>query len=397
MDEDDVVERILVSDDEGEFISLFTSPRGKFWSDYALPSICFTNAVKCATALLERKTDLRVKINHYVLHGYYPLHLAAWKLFPGLVKLFLLHGARTDLICKDFVRKELIQKTPLSIALQSARRMDCLNGWTPGQSSIFKLIIRLCLPEMHDALDTIEPLALVTDTWELQIMAKDFALEGKLHEFALLLMVARERLLDPIIIVSRMEKPIRPTPSYSIPIIQYINCELDLLIEEVYKSFGNDTHNITPNHKKMMKMLNSATLLLEVFERASDDIKMLKENLVKGVPISLATKHFYAGLSEAGFFLKPSDYDLRHVSCTRKPAVMATEHSECGTQQLRFGLFSQLKKTAPRMHDNVVPFSKPLRRGIKTLPSDKCSIHTNQVSAILDVQVKKGTKAIEQV
>lgn len=76
-----------------ELLSYLKSPRGRQLDKLEFTrSIAMFHAVNIATAMLEGKLGVRIDVNEYNL-----LHHAARMGYPKLVKLFLSHGARTDI------------------------------------------------------------------------------------------------------------------------------------------------------------------------------------------------------------------------------------------------------------------------------------------------------------
>lgn len=195
---------------------------------------CLFNARFCVDALIKRcMMNLRVDVDSPVFGGYFPLHLTAKLLYPKLVAVLLLY-ARSDVICADgIIMEEDRGVYPLNIALQAARNDECLKGWTPGRSSIFKLIILLCLWKMRDALETIR--ALSRRTKNIEMVVYRYAKEGKLIELAILLIVSSPSILDATICQGRDGS----SSERSMTISQCMKMEFASLIDEEFKLVGN--------------------------------------------------------------------------------------------------------------------------------------------------------------
>lgn len=91
---------------------------GGFCTDLILKWICSLGASTCATALLQGQTRVSVDLNVPCDLGRYPLHLAASALHYDLVKVFLSHGARTDIRNKHTKERNSL---PINEAIKSLR------------------------------------------------------------------------------------------------------------------------------------------------------------------------------------------------------------------------------------------------------------------------------------
>ncbi|KAL3507947.1 hypothetical protein ACH5RR_033329 [Cinchona calisaya] len=250
----------IASDRKDEFVALVKgllenneSGISPFRIGEIIPWICKHQAKDCAAALITGETGLELDLNVALVGGEYPLHLAAHNLSLELVKLFLQHGARDNVVDDD-------QKLPLMVALDAISCHDFLADWTAGKS-IYKLVYVLCLWELRKPLDVAKLLS--TDTEVVRLVANQCVKEGKLVQLAALLMVAREKLLEPL-------------PGYESDgsvLGLYIMKNLESSITEKFKlmAFGK-IEEIRPC-ERMRRMMLSATLLLQIFERAGGVIE----------------------------------------------------------------------------------------------------------------------------
>lgn len=120
-----LVGSFIAADKKDEFVCLI---KGQLKSDDSwtcslkirelLNKICLHEATKCATALIAGETGLQVDLNAALIGGEYPLHLAARNLSFELAKLFLEHGAQTNVATND-------EKLPLQVALEAIS----INHW----------------------------------------------------------------------------------------------------------------------------------------------------------------------------------------------------------------------------------------------------------------------------
>jgi len=110
-------------------------------------------------------------------------------------------------------------------------------------------IVSLCQPYLKSALAANK--LLVESYNNIGEFALYYAMEGKLVELAVLLIVAREKVLN-----GRMMIP------------QFVRNQILSLIGEQVKLAGECTHSEVTEIQQKMIGLNSTALLLEVFERA---------------------------------------------------------------------------------------------------------------------------------
>ncbi|XP_027154871.1 uncharacterized protein LOC113754816, partial [Coffea eugenioides] len=140
-----------------------------------LSRICLHRSTDCASALLAGETGLKVDINAALIRGGYPLHLAAHHLSFELAKLFLEHGARTNVVADD--------KLPLQVALDAISHHDFIADWTP-EKSVFKLIYMLCLPSLRKPLEVVKLLSAGIDSKDVEKVGSYCVEEGKLIQLA---------------------------------------------------------------------------------------------------------------------------------------------------------------------------------------------------------------------
>ncbi|KAG5555483.1 hypothetical protein RHGRI_006211 [Rhododendron griersonianum] len=184
----------------------------------------------------------------------FPLHYAAKSLSAELVQLFLSHGARTD------------------IKLHDTRGMRGHHGLLPLEIALDVASLML----QYYPLEVIKLLARSSEN--VGKIAYKYAMEGKFAEFAILLMVAREKVLVPI--------------TFSTQDGDGWDGSMTL-------------HQCLENRR--LGWLRSIALLLQVFERAGNAIEecILVPQSKEEMEIDLALR-----LKEAGFRLKKGDFDF---------------------------------------------------------------------------------------
>ncbi|KAG5555583.1 hypothetical protein RHGRI_006283 [Rhododendron griersonianum] len=210
---------------------------------------------------------------------------------PELVKLFLRYGARTDV---RYARKvwrgrgmlPLNGMLPLDTALYAARELV----YSYQQKSLFKWIVFLCLPSLKPSLVVNKLLVETSDN--IEEFAYYYAMEGKLVELAVLLIVAREKVLN-----GRMMIP------------QCVRDQILSLIDEEFKLMRECKHReLTQIQQKMMGM--SSSLLLEVFDRAGHTIGEYLQSQQPDVKREQVEKDVSLILKEAGFRLIAGEFEF---------------------------------------------------------------------------------------
>uniref|UniRef100_A0A5B7AIJ6 Uncharacterized protein n=1 Tax=Davidia involucrata TaxID=16924 RepID=A0A5B7AIJ6_DAVIN len=311
-DEDDLfvplkrrLEDTLIADDKHEFVSIIKSQLAsenpgidpfELHPPELSNKICRFLAVNCAAALINGETGQTLDLNVSCSLGFFPLHHAANSFSPGLTELFLFHGARTDLRSKHRI-PEYNDKIPLNTALEFLRTSKPLIEWTP-QKSIFKLLILLCQPRVQSALETIELLAWNTKVTEEEIL--HCARDGKLVEFAALMMVARKKIIDPFTTVHKC-------------IMSQFSA---LTLEEFSLMKSGESNKLAMLGDKKAVMV-SALQLLDVFKRAGDALEAyVKQDKIDVTKVQAITE-VACLLLQAGFDLKDQDTDLNDISWFR--------------------------------------------------------------------------------
>ncbi|KAK8573870.1 hypothetical protein V6N13_096801 [Hibiscus sabdariffa] len=225
-------------------------------------------AVKCATALLQGETGLKLDIHAANNTGRTPLHLSLPT--PELIDLFLCYGARVDIRFKG--------QLPLNMVIQNLSEQPQINGWSTRQSLYMTIVFCQCETRF---LESIRLLFRATDGVEKEIYR--YVKDGKLIAIAALLTVAREQVTSPSLF-----KGICDTVSTSEELHDELNNKLDT----------------------MMSMLR----LIEVFERVGDKLELYRQYLTKVSKQELATKMACLFISEG--FAEYKDFEMkRSVSC----------------------------------------------------------------------------------
>ncbi|KAH7844886.1 hypothetical protein Vadar_032670 [Vaccinium darrowii] len=422
----------IENDDKGSLVSLIRSPSFRWNNKYdcvdeILESICKADAVNCANSLLEGELGPVVDVNMPMLGSggeVFPLHYAATYACPGVVKSILSRGARTDIRLYDPLGNRHDGLLPLEIALDVAR--DFLSGqivYSPGQS-LFRLIASLCHPRMKRFLTACKLLA-----WSSKNVAKEaysYVSKGKLTEFAVLLMVAREKVLLPITF-SRQDGD---SWNGSMTIHQLLKYEYWSLFDEGFKPGSHAKRKLTWVYWKKMSVWSTA-LVLEVFVRAGNAIEeyiqlehhseiAYLDRLV--FPPSHAQKvqvekDVALRLVEAGFTVEAGEINFSFEnwmnSCDPVSTLMKyQENASESWSQFSHPHFSWLQQRNLQPRNGVTPCdgywssqsTYPLQK-THSLFSMKKSIDRNHTpkstfsshySTSLDVQANKQTKPMEQ-
>ncbi|XP_071934812.1 uncharacterized protein [Coffea arabica] len=188
---------------------------------------------------------------------------------------------------------------PMRTVIEKLSSAASVWQWKPSES-IFKLVMMLFLLKMKETWGIASSLAQSSE--KINEIACCYAKEGKLIELSIILMVAREKVMRPIVFQIRGEKSHR-----SMTFLQFVNSELAQAIDLECRLTGRKT-KLEEELKKLCKqrklVMMSALGLLEIFEKAgaafqtyfwSERGNVQKEKVIKEVSVLL---------SEAGFNLK---------------------------------------------------------------------------------------------
>ncbi|XP_071930213.1 uncharacterized protein [Coffea arabica] len=191
---------------------------------------------------------------------------------------------------------------PMRTVIEKLSSAASVWQWKPNES-IFKLVMMLFLLKMLWQKETWGiACSLARSSEKINEIACWYAKEGKLIELSIILMVAREKVMRPIVFRIRGEKSHR-----SMTFLQFVNSELAQAIDLECRLTGRKT-KLEEELKKLCKqrklVMMSALGLLEIFEKAgaalqtyfwSERGNVQKEKVIKEVSVLL---------SEAGFNLK---------------------------------------------------------------------------------------------
>ncbi|OMO80053.1 hypothetical protein COLO4_24278 [Corchorus olitorius] len=123
-----------------------------------------------------------------------PLHLASLCGHPGLCRLLLSHGAQPNIRSRQVGSEIFHNMLPLNCLLDDGLKDSVYFQGRPTfdpADHIFRVIIKLCLPEVRGELKVLSMLLEVTKEAEKEISR--YATEGKVIEIAALLIAAREK------------------------------------------------------------------------------------------------------------------------------------------------------------------------------------------------------------
>lgn len=271
-----------------------------------LGKICHHRASKCATLLLSRrrKVGSLMKLNIVNCYGSYPLHDAAISLSASLVKLFLDRGASLDARSLDAARI-----SPLEYAVE---RLSCdrnLIPWSP-RKSLFKLIITLCLPQMNEALETINLLAGVPDD-SLVMNNTIFSAvnRGQVVPVAVLLLLARDRVMQ-----SYYQCHTVCNGRYLL-FPEAIMNELATLINQESALMGSKEHvKIFQLCREKKELMIYFLKMIEIFNRAGPALESYLKERTSDVTNEQVSYHVAELLEGAGFILSTDDHDISDIT-----------------------------------------------------------------------------------
>ncbi|XP_027159594.1 uncharacterized protein LOC113761003 isoform X2 [Coffea eugenioides] len=197
---------------------------------------------------------------------------------------------------------------PLKLDIPELRMQPSSEEQLPGLHSYF----RSGLPEL-DSFETMK------ETWEtasslaqnlekINEISCCYAKEGKLIELSIILLVAREKVMCPIVFQIRGEKCMR-----SMTLLQFINSEMAQAIDLECRLTGRKT-KLEEELDKLCKQrklnMMSALELLEIFEKAGSALQKYFWSERGNVQREKVIKDVCMLLSEAGFDLKEEEIEL---------------------------------------------------------------------------------------
>ncbi|KAK8635751.1 hypothetical protein V6N13_004471 [Hibiscus sabdariffa] len=237
-------------------------------------------AFKCASALLQGKTGLKLDVD-------------------GVYKL-------TGVVLAEDIRFAGPGQLHLNVAIQNISEQPHFIGWFTRQSLYMMIVFCQCETEILDSIGL-----LFRDTHEddKEIEINCYVQDAKLVEIAALLTVAREEVTSP----SLFKVLCDPALNGSMSLRQLVLSEIVLLMASqlTLVSTSEEMHDELNNKlETMMSMLR----LIEVFERVGDKIELYRRYLTKLSKEELATHMACLLISEG--FAKYEDFELkRSISC----------------------------------------------------------------------------------
>ncbi|XP_027159593.1 uncharacterized protein LOC113761003 isoform X1 [Coffea eugenioides] len=194
---------------------------------------------------------------------------------------------------------------PMRAAIEKLCSGANISQWTPKEST-FKLVIMLFLLKMKETWETASSLA--QNLEKINEISCCYAKEGKLIELSIILLVAREKVMCPIVFQIRGEKCMR-----SMTLLQFINSEMAQAIDLECRLTGRKT-KLEEELDKLCKQrklnMMSALELLEIFEKAGSALQKYFWSERGNVQREKVIKDVCMLLSEAGFDLKEEEIEL---------------------------------------------------------------------------------------
>lgn len=277
-----------------------------------LGKICNHRASKCAKVLLSHKVGSLMNLNIQNCYGSYPMQDAAISLSACLVKLLLDHGARHDLGSLIQVRI-----TPLEYALESLSCDRNLIHWN-SKKSIFKLIITLCLPQMKEALETIDLLAGdLAGSADLTHTIFSAVKRGQVVAVAVLLLVARDR------VMLGCSFPGNEVSSGNLLFPESIMNELAMLLNQESSLVGRNEHTrILQLCREKKDLMICILRMIEIFSRAGPALESYLKTRTSDVTNEQVSYHVAKLLREARLILSTEDTDMSDITSSPKPDPM---------------------------------------------------------------------------
>ncbi|OMO93055.1 hypothetical protein CCACVL1_06645 [Corchorus capsularis] len=233
------------------------------------------DAEKCAKALLEEETGYIFDIHRSTDEDSddygSPLHLVS---HPGLCRLLLSHGAQPNIRTTP---KEL----PLNLVLGGLGYYVYGQGWPPTfdpADHIFRVIIKLCLPELRGRLEVVRMVLELTEEAEKEISG--YATQGEVIQLAALLIVDREKVMPSVL------KTLFPNDLDLEGSLAFRNFMLTLENQKVVPSESNFLPGFDDYNKKVSKLALMMPVfhLLGIFAKVGDRINVyLKQEQWKKV------------------------------------------------------------------------------------------------------------------
>ncbi|XVF18328.1 hypothetical protein REPUB_Repub11eG0012200 [Reevesia pubescens] len=291
----------IAKDDKVEFVSHMNWKYNKpqLCQPHVMYCVCVLNALKCATALFDGETHVKVDLHASFSNkftSFTPLHSAATFGCSILVDFLLRHGALTGVRCfsNRSDHQECNNMLPLNVALWTISNIDKkMSYWWNLREPIFAMIIRLSRPKLRTYLETVS--FLVESTKEVDEEIYRYVIEGKVVEIATLLIVARDKVMSPSIF---------KCSDGSLNLREFLSNMI------MFSSMQNNGENLELGSKceNQLAMWMHMLQLVEVFERIGDKILAYLKQEHRNIPKEQADKEVAWMLHDAGFSLWYEDY-----------------------------------------------------------------------------------------
>ncbi|KAK8500738.1 hypothetical protein V6N12_031398 [Hibiscus sabdariffa] len=267
------------------------------------------SAVKCATALLQGETGLKldIKCAFSLLRGeadLIPVILPDTKYKMDLDHELYKVGAVLCTAADIGFKGQL----PLNIAIEHISEQPSFTGWSTRQSLYMTIVFCQCETKL---LDIVELLFRATNKAEAVKEIYLYVKDGKLIEIAALLTLAREEFTSPNLFKGLCD----PALNGSMSLRQLVLSEIvSLMASQIgLVSASEEVHDELNNKlETMMFMLR----LIEVFERVGGKIRLYRQYLTKLSKEELAAQMAFLLITEG--FAEYKDFELkRSIPCAR--------------------------------------------------------------------------------
>ncbi|RAL46184.1 hypothetical protein DM860_016617 [Cuscuta australis] len=231
------------------------------------------DAAKCAKAVLEGQAKPVTCNQAFCFDGFLELHNAARHKSLKVMRLLLKHdkdGSKANARCLARLGSCEGMVLPLHIAIAIAANERVFADWDDKNGGIdaFKLICRLCAPNMRHKLEIVRLLAQKTKRVERE--AYIYAMEGKVVELVILLMVASEKVLRTPLSLENNNNLCRTLSDNVLSLISEVVASLVLLQQNV--SSDDDTTIEVQKCMEKKAKLEQIMVLLQIFETIGDKL-----------------------------------------------------------------------------------------------------------------------------
>ncbi|WOH07528.1 hypothetical protein DCAR_0726960 [Daucus carota subsp. sativus] len=251
----------------------------------------------------------------------------------SMIRLFLNRGADPNVRSVDAARI-----SPMEFAVESLSCDTNLINWSP-KKSVYKLFITLCLPQMREALETIDLLVGVSDsTTVISDTIFSAVKRGQVVPVAILLLLARDRVMQSFYQCNKV------TSGRNLQFPEAILNELGMLINQEYALVGSKEHaKILQLCRGKKELMIYCLQMIEIVNRVGPALKSYLEYRISDVTNEQVSSDVAELLEGAGFGLSTNDRDISDIMSSPKPDLMpfdsTLKQQEYDEEEDRQGIF----------------------------------------------------------